>query len=392
MLEKLKRYISGKKSESQGWGTTQPKPEWWPLNFLEGYEFSRPSFKEYLSNGFGKNPYVFMVVDRIADLASQLEHVVLNSNDKENTDKDILDFLKRPNDTQNFQDFFYEIASNLLTTGNCVIRKITSVGFKSANTFEVLFLPHVDYQTLGGDLKDPIIYWTYKGKIIEPEDILHISYADPASDTHWGVGALRAGLMAYEGSNNTFTASASIHNNRGTTGVISSGDSDLPMHSAEQKQLQKAWNSQNAGAKKTGKTYVTTANVKYHQIGMSPTDLKLIEFNPQYLRIICGLFGIDSGIFNDPTSKTYNNALEGKKSLYTNAVLPLDKKISRALTNFVLRDNFKKDAKLTTDITKIDVFAKPDLELSKKIVAEVKAGILTPEQAFEILYPNLAKE
>ena len=109
--------------------------------------------------------------------------------------------------------------------------------------------------------------------------------------------------------------------NRGATNIISSG-SDLSVGSKERANLQKNTDKILGGAKNFNKSIVTTANVRVSPLGMSPTDLKIIELKDLDLRDICNAFGVPSTLFNDQAASTLDNLKVGTKLLYNNAVIP----------------------------------------------------------------------
>jgi HK97 family phage portal protein len=94
------------------------------------------------------------------------------------------------------------------------------------------------------------------------------------------------------------------------------------------RKLQKA-----GGPKNNGKVPITSAQLKWNQMGMSPVDLSIIESDRMDRRTICNLYHVPSELFNDAANKTYSNTKEAGSAVYTNAVIP-------ALSQF--RDAFNK--------------------------------------------------
>jgi hypothetical protein len=57
-------------------------------------------------------------------------------------------------------------------------------------------------------------------------------------------------------------------------------------------------------------------------MGLSPSDLQLIESGIIDLRTLCNIYSVPSQLFNDVSGTTFSNMEAAKKSLYTEAVLP----------------------------------------------------------------------
>jgi len=116
------------------------------------------------------------------------------------------------------------------------------------------------------------------------------------------------------------------------------------------------------------------------------------------LRKFCNVYGMSSQLFNDPANKTFNNLAEAKKSLYTEAAIPLaqtfvDNWNENLIPIFNERDNKEYYIKLDTE--KIEVLQKDkkmEAEKSKimidailPIAEKVTMGTLERAAAIQIL-------
>jgi hypothetical protein len=140
--------------------------------------------------------------------------------------------------------------------------------------------------------------------------------------------------------------------------------------------------------------------MSYEQIGMSATDLKVIESGVLTDRQLCNAYSVSSRLFNDPANSTFNNVKEATKSLYTEATIPTLNKILEDI-NFSwlgmwsLRDN--KRYSVSLDISGVEalqddqkVEAEKDkirmegvnVILTMTISSEAKAGLLQSEYGY----------
>ena len=170
--------------------------------------------------------------------------------------------------------------------------------------------------------------------------------------------------------------------------MLSPKSADMPLSPSEQTDLQTTWDIKTTGSRKAGKVYVTTQAVDYTRLGLDPSQMRLLEHNTEALRDICRIYGVPSQLFSDTASSTYNNMQEAKKTFYTDVILPLSEKIDKALGSFVLKKFGSETAYWCLETSKIDILNQADKVLSDKVIAEVQAGILTTEEAKNILYPK----
>ena len=73
--------------------------------------------------------------------------------------------------------------------------------------------------------------------------------------------------------------------------VYLTSNTDETLSSDEAKAVQTAVNSKLGGSHKANGVASTTANVRFEQIGMSGSDMELLQSSPQLLRGICMLYG-----------------------------------------------------------------------------------------------------
>ena len=198
---------------------------------------------------------------------------------------------------------------------------------------------------------------------------------------HYGLAPLQAAKATLEASNNLQVADSSILKNKGASGILSTKGESV-MTPEEGKAIQAAVDRNINGAKNFGKTPVTSVDLVYTQLGMSPTDLKLLDSNVQKLRTFCNIFGVDAASFNDPESKKYSNRIEAEKALYTNAILPTLEKMLSGLNKDLIE---KDDTKVTPDTRSIKAL-QTDLQVeSERLTALVQAGIIDVNEAREEL-------
>lgn len=392
IIQNIKGYL-GLKTKSQTLTLTNAGNHNYFFAGLDGFSYNTRNAEEFVQNGYGRNPYVYAVVDRIADVSAGLPRIITDKDGGEiraSVASNAFTSLLGEDD-----ELYHKIITSLLVTGNAFIYADSDALFGAfPGQLTLLLSQDVTIITADGTESGPARAYSVSGKSVIPaEDVLHIRFPNVVEDTNWGLSPLYSGQAVYTASNNTFTAKASILENRGVSGILSAKNSDMPIMPKDQQKLQANWEGRTAGADKFGGIHVTTAALDYLDIGMSSKDLELVQQNIENLRDVCRIYGVDSSLFGDPSNRTYSNQEQAKESFYTDVVLPLCQKVDKALGGWLLKDKFSIDGSFWgVDVSEVAILNKPKKELSDKVLAEVVAGVLPKDKALEMLYPEIAEE
>jgi len=92
----------------------------------------------------------------------------------------------------------------------------------------------------------------------------------------------------------------------------------------------------------------------------------------------------------DSSGSTYANQEQARKAAIKNVIIPLTDKIYGKLNEFLYP--YYGSLKLKPMIDELPEAGEITQELSNKLINELRAGILTPKQVFEILYPDMEFE
>lgn len=335
------------------------------LSGVWGYLTGKKNFDEY-TKAYGENPLVYMVVKKIAYSSASIKRIAVDEKDEPIQNSKVLDLLDKPNDDQGMIDFYEEIGEYLETTGNCFIRYVKGIGAGE----ELIILPtnkvEIKCDTTGSVTS--YVYTNHRGTQvpIDKEDILHLRSSNIVNPTtHYGLSPLQAGWIVVKSSNEKLNADASIFKNRGIIGILTN-ETDVPMHKKERERLQSELDSEVGGSDRYNKVKISNNKLRYIQTGMSPTDLKLLEGILSSLRLICGLYGIPSVLFNDNDNSTFNNVSEAKKTAYTDVYIPLANRIDKALSMF-LSEKLGVNETIVADLTSIEVLMATTNELAQKL-------------------------
>ena len=313
------------------------------LDGTNGFRYETQYQDDKLVNeGYISNVDVYAVVKKLCEVGSDVPFVVESLNGDEwevDEDSSLNKLLEQPNEDYTGKDFRFNSLLYLLNTGDIFWNKlqgafdiVTSLDLLPSNLVEI----DLDYR----NLPKQIVYENFDGteSIYGLDDVIHVRYFNPGRDglySHRGLSPLQAAYNSLKASNNRQTAQAHIYENRGATNLISSG-SDVALMPTEREEIQKQTDKILGGAKNFNKSIVSTKNLTVTPLGMSATDLKLIEAKDLDLRDICNAFAVPSNMFNDKSASTESNVKTDLKKFYTDAVIPNNEKIISAFNKMIV--------------------------------------------------------
>ena len=363
-----------------------------PLFWSKQFDFDneKPSTDEVIYEGFAQNPYSFVVINRLSQIASSLHRDLYNKNTDELFEDDELEqLLKKPNQLNSYDDFYYRIHASLRSTGECFICGIAPTGFSRYSSLIVPTPKNVTIieDNVGMPEKYEVEYFNRTYTFL-PSDVLHITNQDITEDCLYGFSHLNANRFVYKSNNEVWSSEYWLHKNKGVSGIISN-DGNRALTPKEQQELQAEYDRTSTGTN-FGKVKVSSTPLKYIKMGANPADLKSIEARLDHLRQLCSTQNVASQLFGDPASSTYNNVSEMKVAMYEDSILPMCRKIDKELSEWLIQTNYGyNDVYIKVDESKIKVLNKPNQELSNKVLNEVQAGVLPVEVARHILYEEL---
>ena len=298
--------------------------------------------------------------------------------------------MQAPNKDQFEIDFRANIDEEILSTGNAFIHSVSAT-VMGQTAVELKVLPSEKIDIIVNNINE-VSGYIYnvndkKRVKIEVEDMLHIKttnivHTDDEA-VFYGFSPLEAMFNIVRSSNEIFEAEAAIFKNKGVIGILSN-ETDVPLLKKEREALQEQMDEDLGGAHQFNRIKVTNSKLKYLQMGMSPTDLKLLEGIISKLRILCAGYGLNSVIFNDVANSKFDNMAEANRMAMLNSYLPLGKKIDRSLSRF-LSGKLGVDETIKIDEKRIDVLKIINTDLSEQIVKQFEAGLIDDAMAQDAL-------
>lgn len=358
---------------------------------LEKFSFKSLDNKDLTKVGYESNVDAYAVIRKIVDTSKSINWIVERKTSEGwelMEDNTITPLLENPNSLKGYtwndiqeQQLIYLLASgNSYLYGEEINGKIAEldvlpskhVSIKSSQNF---FLPALKYSFNLQKTKE-----TYEAEEIEHIKLFNPSY-DTVEESFKGLSAFQVAARVIKVGNDRWDADAHLLQNLGARGLITDS-SDRPMLEPEAAAVQNHFNKHTTGTAKFGAVKVTNKDLKYIPMSMSSADLQLIEKGVITLRSMCNVFGLDSSLFNDPANKTFNNRKEAEKALYTNAVIPLSKKIAQHHTNYICKNHYPDGSvRMRQDFSNIEALQtdkKQEAEKDKIVVEGINVILQMP--------------
>jgi HK97 family phage portal protein len=186
--------------------------------------------------------------------------------------------------------------------------------------------------------------------------------------------------------------------NRGAKGIVTPKDSNF--EAMDPDVLDMVERDLNAKLTKegAGSVAVNSIPLDYIDLGMSLTDMELVEVMDSIRREVCACFGVSPIIFDFTKNSTFNNLSEAKKSSVLNGVIPMqedlkdtlnEKLVPRFGTNLYLDYDYQSYPELQDDLDKqTDRLSKSYWLSINERRAEQDFPAITDPIADEILVPS----
>lgn len=360
----------------------------------------------FIGKGFKAIPIIQSLVSKIAEKAADATEQVMRIKDKRSAAKYYAShkYAKTQKDFQNLAELrikafeqvdnhpFLEVMANpnpimsgrelreasfayCLITGNAIEYAASpGSGERAKQPVELWSIPSPCVKpVLSGNRRDPIegyaVTYAYN-KTIPKSQITHFKYFNPVGESQgyessfWGFSPLGSSRNQISQKRYADLAQGNLFANMGPSGIISqnrssAGDTTPQMTDTQMVAMNDQFIQSHTGVHNAGNIVISMADIKWQQIGISPADLQILEFNKDLERQIANIYGYPSQLLNP--DGTLANSDSGDVRVITNCVLPLLRKFDDIRT-MKLREWYGDDSLVYMSDT--DVY--PELEADKK--------------------------
>ena len=349
------------------------------------------SKQSYIQKGYEGNVDVYAVIKKLTDVTNSIPYVVekkVGGVWELFEDSTLAPLMAKPNKGKGYtwDDIDEQMLIYLLANGNAYLVGETLGGmiaevdvlpsqYVEVTTNKDFFLPNPTYKF---ELNQSKHHY-------DSDEIEHVRLFNPGYNTvaesFDGLSIIQVAAQVVQVGNDRWDANASILQNRGALGIITD-KSDRPMTAGQADTAQEALDTRIAGTVNNGKTIVTNKDLGFIKLGMSATDLQLVESGIITLRAICNVFGMPTSLFGDNEARRNSNRKEDERSMYTNAIIPIADKLTAKHNSYVVANHYPNgDVRLRKDFSGVEALQEDqnkEAEKDKKVVEGIKIILEMP--------------
>jgi HK97 family phage portal protein len=294
-------------------------------------------------NDFEKVKYAYAVISWIAKKAAKVPFELFTYNAKGDKEKvkvnAFLKMIERPNGYQSSFEFKYQAYGYLLSTGSLYIHipKLSSGRWTEMHVIPSDYVQPVYDRRFEGP-KSFIINDT--GLTISADEMIYV-FQPSLSFDQVGVGEsghspMKSLLTVLRKTADIDIADLATIQNGGLAGIITDRSATEGMSPEQQSIVESQLKAKAYGPQNKGKFLVTSGDVSFIPLGLSPIDLNLYKANMQVLRDICIVYHVPYIIFDqtDASASFGSHIREARKMAYTDSILPLVEMMVDAINHF----------------------------------------------------------
>lgn len=393
--------------------------------------------KTYLTEGFGRNPIVFAIINQQADKTKSVPYYIKKIKDEKSrkaisqiqlaTKGDLsiqqqarikvletkafeaeeLPFpLDRPNPTQTWTDIFALFKVFMKTTGNFYLYVLSpEAGNNAGKPRQVYVLPsHLMKIVLKKNAnllneENPIShYMLIEGNQyieFEAENVIHVKYSNPFFDmagSHlYGLSPIRSALRNIESTNDALDHNVKTMKNSGVFGFITSMDAERPFTAEQALQIKEKLMEMDRSKGRLSKIAGGSVPVQFTKLSLNTDELKPFDFLKHDMSTICNVLGWSEILMNSDSNLTYNNLQNERKRVVTDNIQPDLMLLADSLNRYLIPrfgGNYV-NAEINWDITEL-----PEMQEDYKMMVEwMNQAPLTPNEVRTALkYETIEEE
>ena len=294
---------------------TPGQPVWSPRNY-----------EAFAREAYAKNVVAFQCINRIADAIASVKLGIYRA-ETELNEHPLAALLRRPNPLQSYGDYIRAKVGFILLAGNGYEERVTVGG-----------LPRELYQLRPDRMKivpsangmpASYEYAVNQQKVTFPVDprtmdcdLRHLKLFNPLNDWY-GMSPIEAGAYAIDQNTEAMKhMQALLQNSARPSGALTVKDGQT-LADEQFNRLKAQIEEQYAGSANAGRPMLLEGGLDWKQMGLSPTDMGIIETKYASARDIALAFGVPPLLLGIKGDNTFANYAEARLAFWEDTVLPL---------------------------------------------------------------------
>lgn len=290
-------------------------------------QWSKRDYEAFAREGYMQNVVVATSIGKIADAIAQIPWDVIDAKgDKiEPETSPLWQLWAKPNPQMSRSEYlravvcYYKIAGNVYpeqVTGNKMPRELWLL-----RPDRTKVVPGFDGMTVGFEYR-------VGGKVMRipitenEETVRHIKSFNPLDD-FYGMSAIEPAARSIDQHNEAMAYIQSLLQNQATPKGGLKVPGDVRLGDDERARILAQLEQRYTGGVNGGRTMLLEGGLEWVEMGLSPSDLQVIETMHAAARNISLALGVPPQMIGIPGDSTYSNFQEARISFYEETVLPL---------------------------------------------------------------------
>ena len=316
LFDIFRREPERKESQSSKLLVMNPgQPVWSPRNY-----------ESFAREAYGKNVVAYQSINRIADAIASVRMSVYRG-EQELTEHPLLTLLRRPNPIQSYGDYMRAKVSFIMLAGNGYEER-----FLVGSEVKELYQLRPDRMSILPSASGVPAAYIYKvGQNttrweVDPRtlnsDVRHLKLFNPLNDWY-GMSPVEAGAYALDQNNESMAwMQALLQNSARPSGALTMKDGGT-LSDENFNRLKSQIEEQYSGSINAGRPMLLEGGLEWQQMGLSPTDMGIIESKFASARDVALAFGVPPQLLGIPGDNTYANYAEARLAFWEDTALPL---------------------------------------------------------------------
>jgi HK97 family phage portal protein len=288
--------------------------------------WSPRDYGSFAKEAYAKNVVAYQAINRIADAIASVRLMVFKG-ETEQTTHPLLALLARPNPMQDGQSYIRAKIAYLLIAGNGYEERVT-VGKEVRELYQLRpdrmkVIPSAtgipaayEYEVSGRKMR-----WDVDERTLDC-DVRHIKMFHPIDDWY-GLSPVEASAYAIDQANEGMAwLQALLQNSARPSGALVMKDGQT-LSDDNYNRLKHEIEEKYAGARNAGRPLLLEGGLDWKQMGLSPTDMGILEAKWSAARDIALGFGVPPMLLGIPGDNTYSNYAEARLAFWEDTVIPL---------------------------------------------------------------------
>ncbi|MEQ3625978.1 MAG: phage portal protein [Celeribacter sp.] len=290
--------------------------------------WSKRNYAAFADEAYIRNVVAYRAIKRIEDAVASVPWMVWQG-DEELTTHPLKDLLATPNPSQGGSEFWGAMAGFYMIAGNAYLERVLVQGTPK----ELWTLRPDRMKVLQGEtgLASGYLYKVGQQEhrwdadpITGDSDVRHLKAFHPVDDWY-GLSPVEAGAYSVDQHNESMSwMQALLQNSARPSGALAVKD-DRELSDDQFNRLKVEVQEQYSGSKNAGRPMILEGGLQWQAMGLSPSDMGIIEGKHSAARDVCLAFGVPPQLLGIPGDNTYSNYAEARQAFWEDTVIPLVK-------------------------------------------------------------------